>query len=80
MHHLPRIRDGYLTPGPGNIPSLGGCLLLVAYPPGATTQTRISPVWTTDDEPLADRSVWLDVALGLTLAAFLVVLALAVLP
>jgi hypothetical protein len=34
-------------------------------------------VWT-DDEPLADRSVWLDVAL--TLAAFLVALVFVVLP
>jgi hypothetical protein len=37
-------------------------------------------MWTTDDEPLADRSVWLDVALGLTVAAVLIVLALVVLP
>jgi hypothetical protein len=58
---------------------LGGCLLLVAYPPSATTKTRITPVWT-DDESLAERSVWLDVALGLAVAAFLVVLVLVVLP
>jgi hypothetical protein len=58
---------------------LGGCLLLVAYPPSTTTTTRITTVWT-DDEPLADRSVWLDVALGLVVAAFVVCLALAVLP
>jgi len=43
----------------------------VAYPPGATTKTRITLVWT-DDEPLADRSVWLDVALGLFIVAVLV--------
>lgn len=36
-------------------------------------------MWT-DDEPLRERSVWLDVALGLTVAAFLVVLVLVVLP
>lgn len=58
---------------------LGGCLHLVAYPPSATIQHRMSGVWT-DDEPLADRSVWLDVALGLALTAFMVCLALVVLP
>lgn len=36
-------------------------------------------MWT-DDEPLADRSVWLDVALGLTVAVFLVALVLVALP
>lgn len=36
-------------------------------------------MWT-DDEPLAERSVWLDVALGLTVAVFLVVLVFVVLP
>lgn len=59
---------------------LGGCLLLVAYPPSATPQTRITTVWTTDDEPLRTRSVWLDVALGLAFATFLVVLVFVVLP
>jgi hypothetical protein len=49
------------------------------YPPSATTQTRITTVWT-DDEPLRTRSVWLDVALGLTLAVFIVVLVFVVLP
>lgn len=37
-------------------------------------------MWTTDDEPLRTRSVWWDIALGLTLAAFIVCLALVVLP
>lgn len=36
-------------------------------------------MWT-DEEPLRTRSVWLDVALGLALAAFIVCLALVVLP
>jgi len=49
----------------------GGWSRLVAYPPGATTQTRITLVWT-DDEPLRERSVWSDVALGLVIAAVLV--------
>ena len=50
---------------------LGGYLHLVAYPPSTTIKTRITPVWT-DDEPLAERSVWSDVALGLVIAAVLV--------
>ena len=53
---------------------------LWAYPPpGATIKTRITLVWT-DDEPLAERSVWLDVALGLFIAAVLVGFVLVVLP
>ena len=59
--------------------TLGGYLHPVAYPPSATFQTRITLVWT-DDEPLADRSVWLDVALGLFIVAVLVGFVLWVLP
>jgi len=54
---------------------LGGYLHLVAYPPSATTQTRITPVWT-DDEPLRERSVWSDVALALFIAGSVVVFVL----
>jgi hypothetical protein len=77
---LPRIRDGYLTSVPGIVSMLGGYCSVWRCPPSATTQTRITTVWTTDDEPLRERSVWLDVALGLALAAFLVVLVFVVLP